>query len=41
MGQAPDIVREAATDVLRATSARGGGIAEAIAAIIASAPAQP
>jgi Cof subfamily protein (haloacid dehalogenase superfamily) len=35
MGHAPDVVREAATDVLRATSAEGGGIAEAIAALLA------
>lgn len=36
MGHAPRIVREAATDVLRSTSATGGGVAEAIAALIAS-----
>jgi Cof subfamily protein (haloacid dehalogenase superfamily) len=41
MGHAPDVVREAATDVLRATSARGGGIAETIAALLADLPAQP
>jgi Cof subfamily protein (haloacid dehalogenase superfamily) len=41
MGQAPDVVREAATDVLLATSARGGGIAEVIAALIADLPAHP
>lgn len=33
MGQAPDIVRAAATDVLRSTSATGGGVAEALAAL--------
>lgn len=38
MGHAPDVVRSAATDVLRATSARGGGIAEAISMLIAEAP---
>ena len=37
MGQAPDIVREAATDIVKSTSATGGGVAEAIAALIASA----
>jgi len=31
MGHAPPMVRDAATDVLRATAARGGGVAEAIA----------
>lgn len=36
MGQAPEVVREAATDLLRATSATGGGVAEAIAALRAS-----
>jgi HAD superfamily hydrolase (TIGR01484 family) len=40
MGQAPDVVRQGATDHLRATSATGGGIAEAIAALIASAPVE-
>jgi Cof subfamily protein (haloacid dehalogenase superfamily) len=30
MGQAPAVVKDAATDVLRATSERGGGIAEAL-----------
>jgi Cof subfamily protein (haloacid dehalogenase superfamily) len=34
MGHAPPSVRDAATDVLRSTSAAGGGIAEAIAALI-------
>jgi hydroxymethylpyrimidine pyrophosphatase-like HAD family hydrolase len=34
MGHAPDIVRDAATDILRATSATGGGVAEAIAALV-------
>ncbi|MES1207981.1 MAG: HAD family hydrolase [Pseudomonadota bacterium] len=33
MGQAPDAVRGAATDVVRSTSATGGGVAEAIAAL--------
>ncbi|MBC8133832.1 MAG: HAD family phosphatase [Deltaproteobacteria bacterium] len=37
MGQAPDVVRLAATDVLRSTSATGGGVAEAIDALLASA----
>jgi Cof subfamily protein (haloacid dehalogenase superfamily) len=36
MGQAPDNVRAAATDVLRSTSATGGGVAEAIAALRAT-----
>jgi len=36
MGQAPDAIQHAATDRLRATSVAGGGIAEAIAAIIAN-----
>jgi Cof subfamily protein (haloacid dehalogenase superfamily) len=36
MGHAPSTVQGAATDVLRATAARGGGVAEAIAALIAS-----
>lgn len=36
MGHAPSIVRDAATDVLRSTSAAGGGVAEAIAALIRS-----
>jgi Cof subfamily protein (haloacid dehalogenase superfamily) len=31
MGQAPDVVRAAATDVLSATAATGGGVAEALA----------
>lgn len=35
MGQAPQVVKEAASDVLRATSRAGGGIAEAIAALLA------
>ncbi len=34
MGQAPSPVREAATDVLSATSAEGGGVAEAIGALL-------
>jgi Cof subfamily protein (haloacid dehalogenase superfamily) len=33
MGQAPALVREAASDVVRSTSATGGGVAEAIAAL--------
>ena len=37
MGQAPDIVRQAATHVVKSTSATGGGVAEAIAALIADA----
>jgi len=36
MGHAPTAVRSAATDVLRATSRAGGGVAEAIAALIAT-----
>lgn len=36
MGHAPSVVRAAATDVLRATSVAGGGVAEAIAALIRS-----
>lgn len=36
MGQAPDVVHQAATDRMRATSATGGGIAEAIEALLAS-----
>lgn len=36
MGHAPSVVRAAATDVLRSTSAAGGGVAEAIAALIRS-----
>lgn len=36
MGQAPDVVKAAATDVLHASSATGGGIAEALAALRAS-----
>jgi len=35
MGQAPDVVHQAATDRMRATSATGGGIAEAIEALLA------
>jgi Cof subfamily protein (haloacid dehalogenase superfamily) len=38
MGHAPDYVREAATDTLRATSATGGGVAAAIEALISSDP---
>jgi hydroxymethylpyrimidine pyrophosphatase-like HAD family hydrolase len=34
MGQAPDRVAEAATDVLDANDASGGGVAEAIARIL-------
>jgi hydroxymethylpyrimidine pyrophosphatase-like HAD family hydrolase len=34
MAHAPDVVRAAATDVLAATAARGGGVAEAIARLI-------
>lgn len=37
MGQAPEGVRRAATDRLRSTSATGGGVAEAIAALRAGA----
>jgi Cof subfamily protein (haloacid dehalogenase superfamily) len=36
MGHAPAPVRDVASDVLRATSARGGGVAEAIGALIAA-----
>jgi hydroxymethylpyrimidine pyrophosphatase-like HAD family hydrolase len=36
MAQAPDIVKRAATDQLRSSSATGGGIAEAIAALRAA-----
>lgn len=36
MGHAPSAVRDAATDVLTATSRHGGGVAEAIGALIAS-----
>jgi Cof subfamily protein (haloacid dehalogenase superfamily) len=36
MGQAPDVVKTAATDLLRSTSATGGGIAEALAALQAT-----
>jgi Cof subfamily protein (haloacid dehalogenase superfamily) len=36
MAHAPAQVRDAASDVLRATSVRGGGVAEAIAALIAT-----
>lgn len=35
MGHAPDYVRQAATHILRSTSARGGGVAEALRALIA------
>lgn len=35
MGHAPSVVRDAATDVLRSTSKAGGGVAEAIAALLA------
>lgn len=35
MGQAPSVVQDAATDVLRSTSRAGGGVAEAIAALLA------
>jgi Cof subfamily protein (haloacid dehalogenase superfamily) len=38
MGQAPEVVRQAATDVVRSTSATGGGVAEAIAALLDSLP---
>jgi hydroxymethylpyrimidine pyrophosphatase-like HAD family hydrolase len=38
MGQAPTVVKQAATDVLRSTSSAGGGIAEALAAILAGGP---
>lgn len=38
MGHAPDYVREAATDTLRATSATGGGVAAAIEALISTDP---
>jgi hydroxymethylpyrimidine pyrophosphatase-like HAD family hydrolase len=34
MGQAPDVVKKAASDQMRATSAKGGGIAEALAALL-------
>lgn len=34
MGHAPSVVRDAATDVLRSTSKAGGGVAEAIAALL-------
>ena len=36
MGHAPPVVQSAATDVLRSTSRAGGGVAEAITALIAS-----
>jgi Cof subfamily protein (haloacid dehalogenase superfamily) len=36
MGHSPDYVRDAATDVLSATSATGGGVAAAIEALISS-----
>jgi hydroxymethylpyrimidine pyrophosphatase-like HAD family hydrolase len=39
MGHAPDYVREAATDLLIATSSTGGGVAEAIRMLISSDPA--
>lgn len=39
MGQAPDTVKASATDVLRATSEQGGGVAEAIDLLIQSRPA--
>ena len=35
MGQAPDVVHQAATDRMRATSATGGGVAEAIEELLA------
>jgi hypothetical protein len=35
MGQAPEAIHQAATDRLVATSVDGGGIAEAIAALLA------
>jgi Cof subfamily protein (haloacid dehalogenase superfamily) len=38
MGHAPEVVQRAATDVLRSTSVRGGGIAEAISMLLAEAP---
>jgi Cof subfamily protein (haloacid dehalogenase superfamily) len=38
MGHAPAVVHAAATDVLRATSVAGGGVAEAIATLIRSLP---
>lgn len=41
MGHAPAIVRNAATDVLRSTSAAGGGVAEAIAVLIRSLDGSP
>jgi hypothetical protein len=37
MGQSPSVVREAATDLLRSTSATGGGVAEAIEALLSGA----
>lgn len=36
MGQAPDVVHQAATDRVRSTSATGGGVAEAIEALLAA-----
>ena len=36
MGQAPPSVRHAATDLVRATSATGGGVAEAVVALVSS-----
>lgn len=36
MGQAPSVVKDAATDVLAATSRSGGGIAEALAKVVAT-----
>lgn len=41
MGHAPSIVQNAATDVLRSTSRAGGGVAEAIARLIATNPPEP
>jgi hydroxymethylpyrimidine pyrophosphatase-like HAD family hydrolase len=38
MGQAPDAVRSAATDRLRSSSATGGGVAEALAALLGGTP---
>lgn len=38
MGQAPSVVKQAATDVLSSTSQVGGGIAEALARILATHP---
>ena len=36
MGQAPEVIHREATDRLLATSATGGGIAEAISALLAT-----